>query len=102
MTFGYLAALLVSLAGLTTLDARHKLALFKQPVRSLVTLAVPYFFFITWDITGIQGGIFFRGHSEHLLGITVFDEFPIEELFFLAVLCYTTLLAYLALDRRRK
>ena len=102
MTFGYLAALIFSLAGLTTLDARFKLAFFKQPVRALVTLTVPFLFFVTWDLTGIAGGIFFRGQTDHLTGFTVFHEFPIEELFFLAVLCYTTLLTYSALARRAK
>lgn len=102
MTYGYLAALLFSLAGLTTFDARFKLAFFVQPVRSLVTLVVPFFFFVTWDLAGIAGGIFFRGQTDHLTGITIFHEFPIEELFFLAVLCYTTLLTYSAFSRRAK
>jgi lycopene cyclase domain-containing protein len=102
VSFGYLAALLTSLAGLTLLDVRFKLAFFNRPIRSLVTIAVPYFFFVTWDLTGIEGGIFFRGESLHVVGISVFNEFPIEELFFLAVLCYTALIGYAALERARK
>ena len=102
MSFGYLAALLTSLAGLTLLDARFKLAFFKQPLRSLAAFTVPYLFFVTWDLTGIEGGIFFRGQSLHLVGVNVFHEFPIEELFFLAVLCYTTLIAFTAIERRNK
>ena len=102
MSFGYLAALLFSLAGLTMLDARFKLAFFNRPIRSLVTFAVPYAFFVTWDLTGIHSGIFFRGDSLHVVGISVFNEFPIEELFFLAVLCYTALIGYTTLERVRK
>jgi lycopene cyclase domain-containing protein len=88
----YLIALLVSLAGLTTLDWRHKLAFFGERKRALLTLAVPYMTFVAWDTLGIAFHIFFRGNTSHLTGITLFPEFPIEELFFLGVLCYTALL----------
>lgn len=88
----YLIALLVSLAGLTTLDWRHKLAFFGQRRRAIMTLAIPYLAFVAWDALGIALGIFFRGNTSHLTGITLFPEFPIEELFFLGVLCYTALL----------
>lgn len=102
MSFWYLAALIFSLLGLVTLDAKHKLAFFSQPFRSALTFLVPYLFFIVWDIAGIQNGIFFRGDTKGLTGITVVHEFPLEELFFLALLCYTALLAFRFFERKSK
>lgn len=96
----YLAALLVSLAGLATLDWRHKLAFFSNRKRAAVALLIPYALFIAWDALGIALRIFFRGNTSHLLGITLFPEFPIEELFFLGVLCYTALLLTARFARR--
>jgi lycopene cyclase domain-containing protein len=49
--------------------------------------------FVIWDIAGIALGIFFRGNNTLLTGIQVFPEFPIEEILFLALLCYSTLIA---------
>ncbi len=92
MSFAYLGALLLSLAGLTTLDYKNKLAFFGKPKKALITLAIPYLFFVVWDLSGITAGIFFRGNINHMIGITLFPEFPIEEVFFLGVLCYTALL----------
>lgn len=88
----YLAALLVSLAGLTTLDWRYKLAFFGERNRALLTFAIPYVLFVIWDACGIALNIFFRGSTNHLLGVTLFPEFPLEELFFLGLLCYTAVL----------
>ncbi|MEY2676157.1 MAG: hypothetical protein RL510_177 [Actinomycetota bacterium] len=100
MSFAYLGILLFSLVGLTLIDYKFKFAFFANPKKSAIAFAVPYALFIVWDIAGIVTGIFFRGHAEHLTGITVFPEFPIEELFFLAVLSYTTLLFTARIARR--
>ena len=100
MTFAYLLALICSLVGLGLLDFRFKLAFFGKPKRAAITLAIPYLFFVIWDLAGIAAGIFFRGDSSHMLGINLFREFPIEELFFLGVLCYTTLIVTTLLARK--
>ena len=92
MSFAYLGALLLSLGGLTTIDYKHKLAFFGKPKKAIISLAIPYLFFVLWDLSGIAAGIFFRGNVDHMIGITLFPEFPIEEVFFLGVLCYTALL----------
>ena len=84
--------LLFSLVGLTLIDFKFKLAFFGKAKRAALAISIPFALFIVWDLAGIAAGIFFRGHAEHLLGVTLFPEFPIEEVFFLAVLCYTTLL----------
>ena len=98
----YLCALIVSLAGLGFLDWRHRIALFADARRTLVTVGVAVGFFLAWDLAGVALGIFFRGDSEYLTGIQVAPEVPLEEVFFLTLLAYQTLLAWLALDRRAR
>lgn len=92
VSFAYLLTLLVSLAGLGALDFKHKLAFAKNPKAAAIAIAVPYLLFVIWDAAGIALGIFFKGQSAFLSGIMIAPEFPIEELFFLALLCYTTLI----------
>jgi len=102
LSFLYLAALLVSIAGLATLDFRHKLGFAINAWRATITLAIGVVFFLIWDISGIAFGIFFRGHAKHLTGWQLAPELPIEELFFLIVLCYTTLLIFNAVRKKLK
>lgn len=90
----YLAILIVSLLGLYLLDRTHKLAFTVDAKRSLLSMLPAYILFLVWDIAGIASGIFFRGENTLLTGIQVFPEFPIEELFFLALLCYSTLIVF--------
>ena len=96
MPFVYLAALVFSLVGLGLLDYRHKLALFGgAPARTLAVVGISVAFFLVWDLVGIQAGVFFRGSGPWMTGIVLAPELPLEELFFLIVLSYSTLLAYL-------
>jgi lycopene cyclase domain-containing protein len=90
----YLAILIVSLVGLYLLDRTHKLAFTVDVKRSFLSMLPAYVVFLIWDIAGIATGIFFRGQNTLLTGIQVFPEFPIEELFFLALLCYSTLIVF--------
>lgn len=92
MSFVYLATLLISLAGLATLDFRFKLAFAKNAKAAAVAIGIPYLMFVFWDAAGIALGIFFKGQSKLLTGIMLAKDFPLEELFFLALLCYTTLI----------
>lgn len=95
----YLLLLLVSISGLTYIDYRMKLAFFLHPNRTLKIMLVTMTVFVLWDITGITWHIFFIGQNTYLLGLRV-GQFPLEELFFLALLNYTSLLMYLSLRRR--
>lgn len=100
MSFAYLGALVVSLVGLGLLDHRHKLALFGRRVGpTLATVALGVVFFLVWDVVGIAQGVFFRGAGPYQTGVLIGPELPLEEVFFLTVLCYVTLLSYLALAR---
>jgi lycopene cyclase domain-containing protein len=97
----YLLGLLVALAGLGTLDWRYRVALFDQPRRALATLGIGVAFFLVWDLIGVGLGIFFIGDAPYLTGLHVAPEVPVEELLFLTLLCYQTLLLWIAFSRRR-
>lgn len=96
----YLAALLGSLIGMTLLDHRHKLVFFRHGKASAIAVSVGVLFFAAADLLGIALGIFFRGDSPYLSGITIAPEFPLEELFFLTLLCYSILAVYSFLQLR--
>jgi lycopene cyclase domain-containing protein len=98
VSFLYLAALLVSIAGLATLDFKFKLAIAKSK-RYLCLILIPLIFFLTWDVAGISYGIFFRGSTQHLTGILISEELPLEEIFFLILLSYSALLLLKAFNR---
>lgn len=99
-SFLYLTALVVSLAGLVLLDYRHRLAIFDgKRLRTLVTVAFGVAVFSVWDVAGISQGVFFQGPGPYQSGLMVGPEFPVEELFFLTLLCYSSLLAYLGAGR---
>ena len=100
MTFAYLTALTLSLVGLGLIDRRHKLALFAGEVRrTLLTVAIGVGFFLYWDVVGIAQGVFFRGAGPYQTGVLIGEELPLEEVFFLTLLCYVLLLSYLGVTR---
>lgn len=108
MGFVYLTALLVSLFGMVMLDRRFHLFFWRDVPRAAVTLLVGVVFFLVWDVVGIDLGIFFRGETSFMTGVLVATELPLEEVFFLTLLCYLTMnllaaarmLAVAVLDRR--
>ena len=97
----YLGLLLVGLAGMTTIDYRHKLALFLDAKRAALSIGVCVAFFLVWDIAGIGLGVFFEGQNNLLIGLDLAPNLPVEELLFLTLLCYTALVFYQAFGRRR-
>jgi lycopene cyclase domain-containing protein len=94
MSFAYLALLFVSLCGLFLTDYRYKLAFFYDKRRTAYTLLFGVVFFFIWDIAGVAMDIFFIGDNQLLTGITILPDVPIEELFFLILLCYSSLLVW--------
>jgi lycopene cyclase domain-containing protein len=94
MSVLYLAALVVSIAGLLVLDARYRLFVFAAPARALVVLAVGVGGFMLWDLAGIGLGIFFEGNRSLLMGVDLARELPLEEVFFLVLLCLTAMESY--------
>lgn len=94
MIFFYLVALTIALTGMVMLDRRFTLFFWKDARRASVVLVVGVLFFLGWDIAGIGLGIFFRGETSFMTGLQVAPELPVEEVFFLTLLCYLTMNVY--------
>lgn len=99
MRFAYLGALLVSLGGLAVLDRRGRLAFWDDPRRAAATVGIGVAGFLAWDVAGLALGIFARGESAWMTGWLLAPELPVEEAFFLALLCYVALLVWRWADR---
>lgn len=89
----YLGAIAFSLLGLVILDRRFKLAFFANARLAALTTVIAVAFFSIWDAFGIANGIFFKGDNSLLIGVQLFHEYPLEELFFLTLLAYCGQLA---------
>ncbi|WP_314103325.1 lycopene cyclase domain-containing protein [uncultured Frigoribacterium sp.] len=108
MGFAYLVALLISIFGMAMLDRRFDLFFWRDGWRAFVTLLVGVVFFLIWDIVGIDAGVFFRGETSFMTGVQLAPELPLEEVFFLVLLCWLTMnllagsrLVLDAVERRR-
>jgi lycopene cyclase domain-containing protein len=99
MSFLYLAALLIALTGMVVLDRRFGLFFWRDSRRAAIVLLVGLVFFLAWDLVGVSGGIFFRGETFFMTGLQVAPEVPVEEVFFLTLLCYLTMNVYGAASR---
>jgi len=92
----YLLAILISAAGIITIDARFRLAAWRSPGRTAAAVAVGVVFFLAWDAVGIATGVFLKGDSPLFTGVDIAPELPLEEAFFLAFLCYLGLVVWAA------
>lgn len=90
----YLLALLISIFSIAAIDRRYKLAFWEDKVRTLSVIAISVVVFIIWDLLGIKLGIFFSGSSEYMMPYFIVNQFPVEEIFFLILLTYSTLNIY--------
>jgi len=91
MFLAYLAALLIALTGMVLLDRRFQLFFWADARRAAIVLVAGVLFFLAWDLAGIGLGIFFRGDTSFMTGLLLAPELPLEELFFLTLLCYLTM-----------
>ena len=99
MQYAYLLGLLFSIIGLGLFDWKFKLGFSTNRNAATLATVLPLIYFLLWDGAGIALGIFFRGETSHLTGILVAPELPLEELFFLFLLNYTTLTIFIAVKR---
>lgn len=94
MSYLYFLFLLTSLGCLLYADHTKKLAFFSEPRRSSLTVAASVLFFLMWDISGVALGIFATNPS-YVSGIyLVTPNLPVEELLFLTLISYVTLLIW--------
>ena len=98
----YLAALVVSLSCMALLDWRFRLFFWRDAKRAAIVLVLGVVFFLAWDLAGIGLDIFYRGETEIMTGILLAPELPLEETFFLTLLCYLTMNVYGWLSRPRE
>ena len=101
MRGAYLLVLIASLGCTALIDFRFRLAWWYDARRTARTLLLGIVLFIMWDIVGIALGIFFIGQTNNLIGLHI-GQFPIEELFFLMLLCYSSLLIIRYLEQGQK
>lgn len=101
MPGAYLAAILVSAAGVAALDARFRIALWHAPVRTAIATVLGAAFLLVWDAAGIAAGVFVKGGSDLLLGIDLAPHLPLEEPVFLLFLTYLALVVHGAFQRKR-
>jgi lycopene cyclase domain-containing protein len=94
VSFLYLAALLIALAGMIVLDRRFALFFWRSAGQAAIVLVVGLVFFLVWDLQGIHLGIFFRGETSYMTGWQWAPQLPLEEPFFLLLLCYLTMNVY--------
>ena len=97
----YLVALAIALTGMVMLDRRFGLFFWRSARTAAVVLVAGVAFFLVWDLFGIRLGIFFRGETDFMTGLQLAPELPIEEVFFLTLLCYLTMNLYGALELLR-
>ncbi len=90
----YLLALLVSAAGVLTIDLRHRLVLGCDVRRGLLAVTVGAALFLVWDLVAIAVEIYGRGESAALTGIEVAPHLPIEELVFVTFFAHVALVVH--------
>jgi lycopene cyclase domain-containing protein len=98
MSVIYFVVLLTSIGCMVLLDRRFSLFFWRDARRAAIVLTVGVVFFVLWDLLGIGLGIFYRGETAFMTGIVVAPELPLEELFFLAFLCYLTMVLLTGTD----
>lgn len=96
----YISILVLSLLGFAIIDHKFKLVFWKNPKWAAIVVSIGVLFFSIWDVAGIFLNIFFTGSTKFITGLMLSPDFPVEELFFLTLLCYQTLIFWELLKRR--
>lgn len=90
----YVILLLLSLLGLAYGDRSKRLLLFRNPTQTLKMIGIGVGFFLTWDIVGLLLGVFATNQA-YVTGLHIITpNLPIEEVLFLILLCYVTLITW--------
>lgn len=99
MALAYLTAIVLAVCGVGAIDARWRLALFRAPVTALGTVLGCALVLLVIDLAGIASGNFALGASPWMTGVEVLPHLPIEELAFVVLLAYVSLVAFAAAER---
>lgn len=99
MSLAYLAAIALSALGTGAIDARYRLALFRDARRTLLAVALTAAVMLAFDLVAIATGNFRLGASPWMTGFEVLPHLPIEELAFLLFLAYVSIVAFTGAER---
>ena len=99
MSLLYGLALLVTTGCLVLCDLRWRLVAFVAPRRALAVVGAGVVLFLLWDLGGIALDVFLRGSGPWMTGLLIAPELPVEEVLFLTMLSYLTLLLYVGAGR---
>jgi lycopene cyclase domain-containing protein len=88
----YTLLLLGSIMAVMALDWRWRLALWAHAAHTARVIGVGVAMFVIWDLAGISLHIFYPGSSPYVFNLQVLPGFPVEEVLFLTLLCYTALI----------
>lgn len=96
----YLLILLISLTGLALADWRYHLAFFNKPKAAIKTIIGTMTILLIGDIIGIEWRIF-STNQLYVSGLHLGSpNLPIEEIFFLFLLCYSSLTFYQLIKKK--
>ncbi|WAC67111.1 lycopene cyclase domain-containing protein [Agrococcus sp. SL85] len=99
MSLVYLGAILVSALGVGAIDARWRLALFRDAPRAIGAVLLTALLLLVLDLSAIATGNFRLGESPWMTSIEVLPHLPIEELAFITFLAYVSLVAIAGAER---
>mgnify|MGYP006352045355 CR=1 FL=1 len=101
--YSYIVILIFSILGMCCADARYQLIFFDKPKAAIITFGILLTFFLSWDIAGVALNIF-HTNQRYVVGIGMNIrgnlDLPVEELLFLILLIYSTLILSQLLRRR--
>ena len=97
----YATVLVISALCMLLVDRRWRLALFRAPLPTALTIASCVAVLLLWDLAGIRLGLFIRGAGPWQSGLQLAHELPVEELLFLTFLSHLTLVIDAGLSRLR-
>ena len=102
MKYTYLAILFFSISGMVIIDWRYKLVFYDVPKAATKAIIIMMAILLFADVIGINWNIF-GTNAKYVSGIFLGNpNLPIEEIFFLFLLCYFVLVLYISLRRRLK
>ena len=101
MQWFYLLGILIGITGMAIIDWRYKLAFWRNAKQTWAVVLTTMAIFILWDFFGIALGIFIGGQSPYQLPFSLAPHFPLEELFFLFLLGYCTVVIYRGMSQWR-
>ncbi len=91
--------LIVSIGGLVLADWRLRLAFWCDMIASAKTVGFTMLLLLLFDIAGIINNIF-TTNQEYVIGLHIVNKnLPVEEILFLFLLCYVTLILFQVFGR---